>query len=113
MTCTRLIGLAALVAALGWSSATYAQTAWQQAHPRRTEVNGRLANQNARIKAGVADGQISHAQAHALRSDDRAIRAEERADASVNGGHITHGEQATLNRQENANSRAIFRGRHY
>lgn len=47
-----------------------------------------------------------------MRADDRAIRAEERADAAVNGGHITRAEQAQINRQENANSRTIRDGRH-
>ena len=89
------------------SPASFAQT-----HPRRAEVNGRLANQNARITAGVKDGQLTHGEARAMRADDHAIRAEERADASVNGGHITRAEDRNLNRQENANSRVIHAGRH-
>ena len=47
-----------------------------------------------------------------LHADDRAIRTEERADARVNGGHITKGEQRVINQQENANSRAIYDERH-
>ena len=47
-----------------------------------------------------------------MRADDHAIRAEERADAAVNGGHITRAEQRNINRQENANSRTIYNGRH-
>ena len=111
MTITRIIGAAALVAALAAGTAADAQS-FAQTHPRRAEVNGRLANQNARITNGVRDGQLTHGEAHALRADDHAIRTEERADAAVNGGHITRGEQRSINRQENANSRAIFNGRH-
>jgi hypothetical protein len=76
-------------------------------HPRRAEVNARLANQNARIDQEKASGQISGAQAKQLHAQDHAIRTEERADAAVNGGHITKGEQRTINHQENQQSRDI------
>lgn len=111
MTLARIFGLATLVGTLGFAVQAEAQT-FAQTHPRRAEVNARLANQNARISNGVRDGQLTHGEAKAMRADDHAIRAEERADASVNGGHITRAEQAQLNRQENANSRTIYNGRH-
>lgn len=111
MTFARILGLAALVGPFGVAAPASAQT-FDQAHPRRAEVNARLSNQNARITQGVRDGQLTHGEARAMRADDRAIRAEERADAAVNGGHITRAEQARINRQENANSRTIRDGRH-
>ncbi len=92
--------------------ATAQAQSFDATHPRRAEVNTRLSTQNARIRAGVADGQLSRGQARRLHADDRAIRGEERAEASVNGGHITRGEQRQINRQENANSRAIAGERH-
>jgi hypothetical protein len=85
---------------------------WQHNHPARTYDNARLVMQNHRITQGVRDGQLTHAQAHALRSDDHAIRAEERADSSVNGSHLTRADQRQIQAQENANSRAIYAGRH-
>ena len=111
MTIARILGLATLVGTLGFAAQAEAQS-FDQTHPRRAEVNNRLANQNARITQGVKDGQLTHGEAKAMRADDHAIRSEERADASVNGGHITHAEQRNINRQENANSRAIHNGRH-
>ena len=111
MTFARVFGLAALVVPLGVTAPAGAQT-FDQTHPRRAEVTARLANQNTRIKQGVRDGQLTQGEAGAMRADDRAIRAEERADAAVNGGHITRAEQAQINRQENANSRTIRDGRH-
>ena len=111
MTLTRIFGIVTLVGTLGFAASADAQT-WDQQHPRRAEVNGRLANQNARVTNGVRDGQLNHAQAHQLRADDHAIRAEERADASVNGGHITRAEKRQINQQENANSRAIYGEKH-
>jgi hypothetical protein len=80
---------------------------WQKDHPRREQVNNRLANQNARIDKKVANGQMSKAEAAKLHSNDHAIRQEERDMAKQNGGHITKQEQKTLNQQENANSKQI------
>jgi len=80
---------------------------WQKDHPRREQVHHRLANQNARIDSKVAKGRMSKAEAAKLRSNDHAIRQEERDMAKQNGGHITQQEQKTLNQQENANSKQI------
>jgi TolA-binding protein len=105
-----VIALAVLtaVAVSGVSSAN-ARTVWQSNHPRRTQVNGRLANQDARIPRERATGQITGAQAHRLHEQDHQIRQEERDMASRNGSHITRAEQAMLNHQENVTSREIGR----
>lgn len=90
--------------------ASIAQTpsaTWSQEHPRRAEVNQRLANQNKRIHQEVQSGEISRAQAAALHREDHQIRQEERTMASLNGGHITKTEQRALNQQENAVSQQI------
>jgi hypothetical protein len=99
---------AASVALAGIASSALAdETQWQKDHPRRTEVNSRLANQNRRINNEVKDGQINKAQAHQLHSEDHAIRQEERTMASTDGSHITKTEQRALNQQENQVSRQI------
>ena len=108
----KIITAIATFALIGGSAVSVTAQTFDQTHPRRAEVNGRLADQNARIQQGVKDGQLSRNQAHQLHAEERAIRAEERADARVNGGHITKGEQRTINQQENANSRAIYGERH-
>jgi hypothetical protein len=82
---------------------------WDQNHPRRAEVNGRLAVQNLRIKQEVREGDLSHKQARTLHAEDRTIRKEERFMAGQNGGHITRAEQRALNQQENKLSRQIGR----
>jgi hypothetical protein len=89
------------------SNAPAAETQWQKDHPRRTEVNARLANQNKRIKTERKEGEITKAQAQKLHSEDHAIRQEERTMASTNGGHITKAEQRALNQQENQVSKQI------
>ncbi|HEY9684324.1 MAG TPA: hypothetical protein V6C89_00135 [Drouetiella sp.] len=71
---------------------------WGQQHPRRAEVLGRDNNINNRLNAdrGNLGGNYGR-----LKSEDRAIRAQEQADARLNGGYITKGEQHQLNREEN------------
>ena len=83
------------------STAATAATKWQQNHPRRVEVNHRLGNLNSRIHQERASGKITGAQAAAMHHENHQIRTEERALASQNGGHLTRGEQAVLNHQEN------------
>jgi hypothetical protein len=90
-------------------SAAFAETQWQRNHPRRDQVNDRLANQNRRINHELKEGEITKQQAKQLHREDRAIRHEERTMARFNGGHITKGEHKALNQQENAVSRQIGR----
>ena len=105
---TRFSMIAIALAALGTSmSAASAETYWQATHPRRAEVNERLAYQNYRIHQGVADGRISPYEARRLHAADRFIRHEERFMARFDGGHISRAEQRALNQQENAVSRRI------
>ena len=84
-----------------------AETQWQKNHPRRTEVNARLKNQNKRINQEVKEGELTKGQASKLHNEDHQIRQEERDMASQDGGHITKSEQKVLNQQENAVSNQI------
>ena len=98
------------IVALGLiSTSVFAQSNWDQNHPRRAEVNSRLNNQNARVGNKVADGKMSRAEAGKIHRQDHAIRREERSDAAANGGHITKAEQQHINHQENHVSREIRR----
>ena len=97
----------ALTFALGAAGSAMAETQWQKEHPRRTEVNHRLDNQNRRIHKEVREGEINRRQAAKLHHEDHQVRREERMMASQNGGHITKQEQRSLNQQENGVSRQI------
>jgi hypothetical protein len=90
-------------------SAAFAETQWERNHPRRDQVNDRLANQNRRINRELKEGEITKHQANQLHGEDHAIRHEERTMAKFNGGHVTKGEQKALNQQENAVSHQIGR----
>jgi len=94
----------ALAALVGTASA---EDTWQKNHPRRTQVNHRLANQNKRINTDVKDGTMTKSQAAAVHHEDHQVRQEERDMASQNGGHITKSEQNVLNKQENGISNQI------
>jgi hypothetical protein len=98
---------AAIVSLAALTGTASAETAWQKSHPRRTQVNGRLANQNRRIHNDVKDGTLSKGQAAQLHHEDHQVRQEERDMASQNGSHITRQEQRTLNQQENGISNQI------
>lgn len=104
--------IAAVILSLGVVAGTTtlanAET-WNQAHPRRAEVNARLNNQNQRINQELREGEITRGQARSLHAQDRFIRNEERFMARQNGGHITRAEQRSLNQQENGVSREIGR----
>ena len=103
---TFVVGLVGAAASSAFA-AVPKDTTWQKNHPRREQVNNRLANQNKRIKHEVKEDDLTKSQAAALHKDDRQIRKEERLMASQNGGHITKQEQKTLNQQENAVSKQI------
>ena len=93
----------------GSMTAAFAETQWERNHPRRDQVNDRLANQNRRIDRELKEGEISKHQARQLHREGHAIRQEERDMARVNGGRISKGEQKVLNQQENEVSRQIGR----
>lgn len=102
-----LVVTAAVTVSLSSLSSAFADDAWQKNHPRREQVNDRLANQNRRIQREVKEGELSKGQAAQLHKEDRQIRREERLMASQNGGHITKSEQKVLNQQENKVSQQI------
>jgi hypothetical protein len=100
-----ILSLGVLAGTTGLASAE----TWNQAHPRRAEVNARLNNQNHRINQERREGEITRGEARKLHGEDHAIRQEERLMARQNGGHITRSEQRVLNQQEDKVSRQIGR----
>jgi hypothetical protein len=107
-----LVVMAGFIMSVGLSPVHASETAWDKDHPRRTEVNKRLTNQNRRINQGVKNGTLTKHQAAQLHKKDRQIRQEERDMAAQNGGHITKQEQRTLNEQENKVSGQIYDEKH-
>jgi hypothetical protein len=93
------------------SGAAYAQDpAIPPAQP--PSVNQRLERQKDRIKAGVADDQLTKQEAARAARRDRAIHIKELKDRQANGGTLTPQEKAQLDRALDRNSRRIARERH-
>ena len=76
-------------------------------HPRRAEVNERLAHQNHRIDHGRYDGRLTAGEARRLHRADYRVRLQEQRFARHHHGHISRFEQHRLNREENRISRHI------
>jgi hypothetical protein len=100
------------LAMLTIATPSFADGNWDANHPRREQVNDRLANQNRRIDNGVKSGKLSPQQAQQLHRQDHAIRTQERADAAAHGGHITKPEQRQINHEQNQTSRQIHNEKH-
>jgi hypothetical protein len=105
---TALFGTAVLFGSVGVATAS----PWSNHHPRRAEVNHRLANQDHRINRDLRDGRITAHQARYLHREDRMIRNNERSDSRFDNSHITRGEDRALNQNENAVSRQTYRDAH-
>jgi len=65
---------AAAVMLAGMVGNASAATTWQKNHPRRTQVNHRLANQHRRIHNDVKDGTLSRGQAVAVHREPSGFR---------------------------------------
>lgn len=106
-----LLGLIAFSALI--SGSAMAQNTAVPGHPQVNEVNDRLSNQQNRIQAGVADGQINAKQEASDEKHDANIAQRESADEARNGGHLTKQETKNLNKSENHNSQRIYNQRHH
>jgi len=106
------LGLISMLCLVSIKAGAEDQKDWNKEHPRRAEVNKRLANQNRRINQGVKSGQLTKDGAQKLKAEDRSIRRRERRMAAKNGGHITKAQEKQLNKEENAVSRQIQREKH-
>ncbi|HVB04259.1 MAG TPA: hypothetical protein VNE41_11135 [Chitinophagaceae bacterium] len=104
---TKMLTVALLSALLGLTTTAFAQTRWKRTHPRRVEVNHRLAYQSKRIDNKVDNQQMSEKKSDKIQREDRQVRKEEKLMASQDHGHITKQEQKTLNVQENRISKQI------
>lgn len=81
-------------------------------HPRVNQVDQRQANQQERIGQGLKSGSLTAGEATHLEKNEAKIQRQKRADMAANGGHLTTQEQNKLNREQNAQSHAIYRDKH-
>jgi len=81
-------------------------------HYGANEVDARRANQQARIANGIATGKLSAGETARLEKGEAAINKEVRSERAANGGHLTSGERAAVNAQQNKMSGRIYRTKH-
>jgi hypothetical protein len=99
--------LAAVGLALALGTAMPASAAWENHHPRRTEVIERVHQQNVRINKERREGEISLVKAHRLHKAEHRILRHEQMDARLHKGHISKGEQHALNHRLNGVGKRI------
>jgi hypothetical protein len=70
----------------------HAKESFEERHPRRSEINHRVRDQEKRIDEGV--------------------KAEEHAEVAANGGYLTKTEQKQMNQELNQDSKQIYAEKH-
>lgn len=75
-------------------------------------VNQRKENQQDRIGQGVQSGQLTAGETSHLEHQEAAINHEERSMRAQDNGHLTKADRALINKQQNQESRRIYRDKH-
>ena len=76
------------------------------------EVYNRVDRQQGRIAQGVHSGQLTYGEYNRVENHLDAINAQRRHDLHADGGHLTPGQKAQLNRELNRNSNRIYFDKH-
>ena len=75
-------------------------------------VNQRRENQQDRIAQGVRSGQLTAHETASLERKEAGLNHQIRHDGYEHDGHLTNGERARVNREQNTLSRDIYRDKH-
>jgi len=102
-------GLLAVGAALAQDPAPVQE---DPGHPRVNQVDQRQANQQERIGQGLQSGSLTAGEAQHLEKNEAKIQQQKNADMAAHGGHLTKSEQNQINREQNAQSRQIYKDKH-
>jgi hypothetical protein len=86
-------------------------TAVAQEAPKNT-INQRQKNQQKRIAEGVEDGSLTPAETARLEKQEAAIHREVKTERQANGGTLTPQERRQVRRQQNRESKRIYRQKH-
>jgi hypothetical protein len=75
-------------------------------------INQRKVNQQERIAQGVKSGQLTAGETARLEHQEAAINKEERGMRAQDNGRLTKQDGRTIHRQQNQESRRIYRDKH-
>jgi hypothetical protein len=78
----------------------------------KSEVGKRAENQQDRIAQGVKSGQLTAGEAAHLERNEAKINQQIAADRKANGGKLTPEERKQINKEQNRESRQIYRAKH-
>jgi len=76
------------------------------------EINQRKENQQDRIAQGVKSGQLTAGETSHLEHQEAGINHEEKAMRAQDNGHLTKADKSLVNKQQNQESRRIYRDKH-
>jgi len=75
-------------------------------------INQRKENQQDRIANGVKSGELTAGETNNLEAKESALNREEHGMRAADDGHLTAGDRAVLNHQQNKLSRQIYNKKH-
>ena len=75
-------------------------------------INQRKESQQDRIGQGVKSGQLTAGETSHLEHQEAGINHEERAMRAQDNGHLTKADRSLVNKQQNQESRRIYRDKH-
>jgi hypothetical protein len=78
----------------------------------QNEINQRQRNQQQRIGEGVENGSLTPGETAHLEKQETAIHHEVKTERQANGGALTAQERRQVNRQQNRESRRIYKQKH-
>jgi hypothetical protein len=102
----------AAILALTPSAALFAQTTPTTPATPPPTINQRKEDQQARIAQGVKSGQLTAGETSKLEHQESGINKEERGMRAQDNGKLTRQDRKTINRQQNQESRRIYRDKH-
>jgi len=76
------------------------------------EVENRVHTEQARINQGVRNGSMTYGEYHRTEGRLDQIQAQRNRDLRAGGGHLTAGQYAQLNREENGLSSRVYFDKH-
>lgn len=80
--------------------------------PKPATIGQRQENQQDRIAQGVKSGQLTAGETSHLEHQEAAIQTEKHAMRAQDNGKLTAQDKRTLTRQQNQESRRIYRDKH-
>ena len=80
--------------------------------PTSATINQRKENQQDRIAQGVKSGQLTPGETAKLEHQEAGINKEEKGMRAQDNGHLTKADKSLVNKQQNQESKRIYRDKH-